>query len=194
MFLDLPTNNVSCSCFLRVKPFASTGYDLNKASLSELGPPWQGRSIAGPKLRLVEFSAFLEQRTETESAVGCKHLPSPYSEFSSTSWRAIVFSITSIYSSISVRRPPTQILLSRYNSKLIIFHRGTSFNQSNLLQAIDVRQIYDKFPESKGGLKDLYDKGPSGAFFLVKFWVSCHVSCVTRKGSKLKSTFLFRLI
>ena len=87
-----------------------------------------------------------------------------------------------------MRRPPTQILLSRYNSKLIIFHRGTSFNQSNLLQAIDVRQIYDKFPESKGGLKDLYDKGPSGAFFLVKFWVSFHLTrdhwCY-RKGAQV---------
>ena len=57
--------NVSFS----VKPFAPSGYDVNKASLSEIGPPWQGRSIAGPKLRLVEFSAFLEQRGETESAV-----------------------------------------------------------------------------------------------------------------------------
>ena len=41
-----------------------------------------------------------------------------------------------------------------------------------LLQAVDIRQIYDKFPEKKGGLKDLYDKGPTPAFFLVKFWVS----------------------
>ena len=27
-------------------------------------PAWQGRSIAGPKLRLVEFTAFLEQTLE----------------------------------------------------------------------------------------------------------------------------------
>ncbi len=33
-----------------------------------------------------------------------------------------------------------------------------------------MRQIYDKFPEKKGGLKELYDKGPQNAFFLVKFW------------------------
>jgi hypothetical protein len=38
-------------------------------------------------------------------------------------------------------------------------------------QAVDIRQIYDKFPEKKGGLKELYDKGPQSAFFLVKFWV-----------------------
>ena len=41
-----------------------------------------------------------------------------------------------------------------------------------MLQAVDVRQIYDKFPEKKGGLKELYDKGPQSGFFLVKFWVS----------------------
>jgi len=39
-----------------------------------------------------------------------------------------------------------------------------------LLESVDVRQIYDKFPEKKGGLKELYDKGPQNAFFLVKFW------------------------
>lgn len=39
------------------------------------------------------------------------------------------------------------------------------------LEAVDVRQIYDKFPEKKGGLKELYEKGPPNAFFLVKFWV-----------------------
>ena len=39
-----------------------------------------------------------------------------------------------------------------------------------ILQAVDIRQIYDKFPEKKGGLKELFDKGPQNAFFLVKFW------------------------
>ncbi|KAJ7313920.1 hypothetical protein JRQ81_005726 [Phrynocephalus forsythii] len=38
------------------------------------------------------------------------------------------------------------------------------------LEVVDVRQIYDKFPERGGGLRDLYDQGPSHAFFLVKFW------------------------
>ena len=43
------------------------------------------------------------------------------------------------------------------------------------LQSVDIRQIYDKFPEKKGGLKELYDKGPQAAFFLVKFWVRISV-------------------
>uniref|UniRef100_A0A8C6BBJ7 Transcriptional enhancer factor TEF-4 n=1 Tax=Monodon monoceros TaxID=40151 RepID=A0A8C6BBJ7_MONMO len=38
------------------------------------------------------------------------------------------------------------------------------------LESVDVRQIYDKFPEKKGGLWELYDRGPPHAFFLVKFW------------------------
>jgi hypothetical protein len=38
------------------------------SSLTEMSssPAWQGRSIAGPKLRLVEFSAFLEQQRDPE--------------------------------------------------------------------------------------------------------------------------------
>lgn len=43
-----------------------------------------------------------------------------------------------------------------------------------VLESIDVRQIYDKFSEKKGGLKELYEKGPHNAFFLVKFWVSAY--------------------
>ncbi|RXG70681.1 Transcriptional enhancer factor TEF-1 [Armadillidium vulgare] len=73
------------------------------------GNPWEGRSIATPKLRLVEFSAFVEYQRDQDTAV-------------------------------------------------------------------DIRQIYDKFPEKKGGLKELYDKGPQNAFFLVKFWADLNVN------------------
>ncbi|XP_031423633.1 transcriptional enhancer factor TEF-5-like isoform X1 [Clupea harengus] len=45
-----------------------------------------------------------------------------------------------------------------------------------LLEAVDIRQIYDKFPEKKGGLKELYEKGPQNAFFLVKFWADLNSS------------------
>jgi YAP binding domain len=38
-------------------------------------------------------------------------------------------------------------------------------------QSVDIRQIADKFPDKNGGLRELYDKGPQSAFFLVKFWV-----------------------
>ncbi|XP_058037545.1 transcriptional enhancer factor TEF-4 isoform X2 [Ahaetulla prasina] len=43
------------------------------------------------------------------------------------------------------------------------------------LEMVDIRQIYDKFPEEGGGLRDLYDQGPPDAFFLVKFWAD--LSC-----------------
>jgi len=41
-----------------------------------------------------------------------------------------------------------------------------------VLQPVDIRQIADKFPDKTGGLRELFDKGPQSAFFLVKFWVS----------------------
>ena len=48
-------------------------------------------------------------------------------------------------------------------------HHRTFENPS--MESIDIRQIYDKFPEKKGGLKELYERGPPNLFFLVKFWV-----------------------
>lgn len=50
-------------------------------------------------------------------------------------------------------------------------------------QAVDVRQIYDKFPEKKGGLKELYDKGPQNAFFLVKFWADLNTNIQDEPGA-----------
>lgn len=47
-----------------------------------------------------------------------------------------------------------------------------------LLESVDIRQIYDKFPEKKGGLKELFGKGPQNAFFLVKFWVSDFITII----------------
>ena len=51
------------------------------------------------------------------------------------------------------------------------------------LQPVDVRQIYDKFPEKKGGLKELYDKGPQNAFFLVKFWADLNSNIQDEAGA-----------
>uniref|UniRef100_A0A493TGK1 TEA domain transcription factor 4 n=1 Tax=Anas platyrhynchos platyrhynchos TaxID=8840 RepID=A0A493TGK1_ANAPP len=59
-----------------------------------------------------------------------------------------------------------------YNKHLFV-HIGQSSPSYNdpYLEAVDIRQIYDKFPEKKGGLKELFERGPANAFFLVKFWV-----------------------
>ena len=51
-----------------------------------------------------------------------------------------------------------------------------------LLESVDIRQIYDKFPEKKG-LKELYDKGPQSAFFLVKFWADLSTSLPDDSGA-----------
>ncbi|ENN73917.1 hypothetical protein YQE_09489, partial [Dendroctonus ponderosae] len=61
---------------------------------------------------------------------------------------------------------------------------GTPLSYTDpLLEAVDVRQIYDKFPEKKGGLKELYDKGPQTAFFLVKFWADLNSSIQDEAGA-----------
>lgn len=114
-----------------VKPFTSGyGFDskLPSSIPGDMGPPpWQGRSIAGPRLRLVEFSAFVEQQRDPDSVSG-------------------------------------------YHKHLFVHIASTPTYNDPLLESVDIRQIYDKFPEKKGGLKELYDKGPASAFFLVKFW------------------------
>ncbi|CAM4682400.1 unnamed protein product [Leuciscus chuanchicus] len=88
-------------------------------------PVWQDRTIASGKLRMLEYSAFME-----------------------------------------VQRDP-----DTYSKHLFVHIAQTNPSYSDpLLEAVDIRQIYDKFPEKKGGLKELYEKGPQNAFFLVKFW------------------------
>ena len=60
------------------------------------------------------------------------------------------------------------------------------------MEPIDIRQIYDKFPEKKGGLKELYEKGPSNVFFLVKFWadLNTNVSDDTSAFYGVSSTYV----
>ena len=58
------------------------------------------------------------------------------------------------------------------------------------LEAIGITQIYDKFPDKKGGLRELYDKGPANAFFLVKFWADLNTSIqVGSPGGGLKGSW-----
>uniref|UniRef100_A0A8C2GX71 TEA domain family member 3 a n=1 Tax=Cyprinus carpio TaxID=7962 RepID=A0A8C2GX71_CYPCA len=96
-------------------------------------PVWQDRTIASSKLRMLEYSAFMELQ----------------------------------------RDPDT------YSKHLFVHIAQTNPSYTDpLLEAVDIRQIYDKFPEKKGGLKDLYEKGPQNAFFLVKFWADLNSSNV----------------
>ncbi|KAK6169234.1 hypothetical protein SNE40_020320 [Patella caerulea] len=124
-----------------VKPFGSPGYGLESklpsAIPGEMTPAWQGRSIAGPKLRLGEFSAFLEQQRDPDS----------------------------------------------YHKHLFVHIQSNPTYNDPLLESVDIRQIYDKFPEKKGGLKELYDKGPQTAFFLVKFWADINTNVQDEAGA-----------
>uniref|UniRef100_A0A8C5P0T5 TEA domain family member 4 n=2 Tax=Jaculus jaculus TaxID=51337 RepID=A0A8C5P0T5_JACJA len=100
-------------------------------------PPWQGRSVAGSKLWMLEFSAFLERQQDPDT----------------------------------------------YNKHLFVHIGQLSPSYSDpYLEAVDIRQIYDKFPEKKGGLKELFERGPSNAFFLVKFWADLNTN-IEEEGS-----------
>ncbi|XP_074534483.1 TEA domain family member 3 b isoform X6 [Halichoeres trimaculatus] len=131
-----------------IKPFAQPPYSSLSGpvpqpitSYEPLAPPpppsatavpvWQDRTIASSKLRMLEYSAFME-----------------------------------------VQRDP-----DNYSKHLFVHIGQTNPSYSDpLLEAVDIRQIYDKFPEKKGGLKELYEKGPQNAFFLVKFWADLNSS------------------
>uniref|UniRef100_A0A8B9KZ56 Transcriptional enhancer factor TEF-1-like n=1 Tax=Astyanax mexicanus TaxID=7994 RepID=A0A8B9KZ56_ASTMX len=114
-------------------------YSFEPPSVPAATPPaWQGRSIGTTKLRLVEFSSFLEQQRDPES----------------------------------------------YNKHLFVHIGQTNHLHSDpLLESVDIRQIYDKFPEKKGGLKDLFAKGPQNAFFLVKFWADLNCNLQEDSGA-----------
>uniref|UniRef100_A0A3Q4BUX2 TEA domain-containing protein n=1 Tax=Mola mola TaxID=94237 RepID=A0A3Q4BUX2_MOLML len=103
----------------------TASYEPPAAAQTHREPAWHGRSIGTTKLRLVEFSSFLETQREQEA----------------------------------------------YNKHLFVHISQSSPSYSDpLLECVDIRQIYDKFPEKKGGLKELFGKGPQNAFYLIKFW------------------------
>ncbi|KFM03269.1 Transcriptional enhancer factor TEF-5, partial [Aptenodytes forsteri] len=112
-----------------IKPFAQPAYPIQPPMPPSLAtsavPVWQDRTIASAKLRLLEYSAFMEVPRDAET----------------------------------------------YSKHLFVHIGQTNPSYSDpLLEAVDIRQIYDKFPEKKGGLKELYERGPQNSFFLVKFW------------------------
>ncbi|XP_066559697.1 transcriptional enhancer factor TEF-5 isoform X6 [Amia ocellicauda] len=137
-----------------IKPFAQPGYPIQGSvpppisTYEPLAPPlppaatavpvWQDRTIASSKLRMLEYSAFMEVQRDPET----------------------------------------------YSKHLFVHIGQTNPSYSDpLLEAVDIRQIYDKFPEKKGGLKELYEKGPQNAFFLVKFWADLNSSVQDGPGS-----------
>ncbi|KAI8118836.1 Protein scalloped [Lucilia cuprina] len=59
-----------------------------------------------------------------------------------------------------------QAKIKVYNRHLFVQLGGKPSFSDPLLETVDIRQIFDKFPEKSGGLKDLYEKGPQNAFYL----------------------------
>lgn len=117
-----------------------------------VAPSWQGRAIATHKLRLLEFSAYVDQQRSGSGPGGANNGtngadPEP-----------------------------------GYESKHRFVHIGED-DANSVLEPIDVRQIQDKFPEKKGGLKELYEKGPQDSFFLVKFWADLNTNLSDEAGS-----------
>ena len=120
-------------------------------------PVWQGRSIGNNKLRLLEFSAYVEQPRDSESYD--KHL------------------FVNIGQTTSFSDPMLEVSL------LINCEEKSCSKLCPNLQPVDVRQIQDKFPEKKEGLKELFEKGPQDAFFLVKFWADLNTAAYENEGA-----------
>ncbi|XP_041929906.1 transcriptional enhancer factor TEF-1-like isoform X3 [Alosa sapidissima] len=132
-----------------IKPFAQQAYPIQPAVTTAISsyeaatappsaPAWQGRSIGTTKLRLIEFSAFLEHQRDPDS----------------------------------------------YNKHLFVHISQTNHSHSDaLMESVDIRQIYDKFPEKKGGLKELFSRGPHNAFFLIKFWADLNCNIQDESGA-----------
>uniref|UniRef100_A0A8C7Y333 TEA domain family member 1b n=1 Tax=Oryzias sinensis TaxID=183150 RepID=A0A8C7Y333_9TELE len=138
-----------------VRPFTQQPYPIQPAVTTTISsydpsaaptptaPAWQGRSIGTSKLRLVEFSAFLEQQRDPDS----------------------------------------------YHKHLFVHIGQINHSYSDaLLESVDIRQIYDKFPEKKGGLKELYGRGPQNSFFLIKFWADLNCNIQDETGSFYRVT------
>lgn len=131
-------NHSTFYLFYSVKPCFQSPFGLGDTKSMSLqtsapaaaSPSWQGRAIATHRLRLIEFSAYVENRREDNN----------------------------------------------YQQHLFV-HIGRPLSYSDPpLEPIDVRQIQDKFPEKKGGLKELFERGPQDAFFLVKFWADLNTN------------------
>lgn len=124
------------------KQIEGTNYNLENNGIGHLN-----KTIASSSLRLLNFVAYLELSHQTKNT----------GKFvlEKINFKHIFVEITgeSIYQTV--------------NHNLI--NSASDYSQ---LEDIDIKQISDKFLQNKNGLKDLYDKGPQDAFFLVKCWVS----------------------
>lgn len=116
---------------------------------------WLDRPIVTKKIRLVEFSAFIEYRHHHFHSQQLQNYqqqqPLPSSSLNS-----------SASGSGFTRHSYIQIDYSQQVGRQLM-------TTNNKLERIDISQIQDKFPEISGS-EGLFQRGPSDAFFLIKFW------------------------
>ncbi|CAF1027772.1 unnamed protein product [Didymodactylos carnosus] len=61
---------------------------------------------------------------------------------------------------------------SDLNSRHYFFHVSQAAGTQTMPEKIKIDVVVDKFPNRDGSLKDLYDKGPDDAFYLIKVWAN----------------------
>lgn len=59
---------------------------------------------------------------------------------------------------------------------LFVHIDGKATYSDPLLESVNIKEISDKFPEKSGGLKELYERGPQNAFYLVKCWADLNTN------------------
>ncbi|KAG8180764.1 hypothetical protein JTE90_026235 [Oedothorax gibbosus] len=70
-----------------------------------------------------------------------------------------------------------------YHKHLFVHIGGMPSYTDPLLEAVNVREIYDKFPEKKGGLKELFEQGPPSCFYLIKSWADLNINIEDEAGA-----------
>lgn len=78
-------------------------------------------------------------------------------------------SASSVITNYQQQPTPTSSGFTRHSYVKIDYRQPSACRQTNKLEPIDISHIQDKFPEI-GGSEGLFQRGPSDAFFLVKFW------------------------
>lgn len=147
-----------------------TGFYPAGVAASDL---WLDRPIVTQKIRLVEFSAFIEHRQppSNRSALLPATAPHSFNHHQSPFFQPVN------HHDVNGHQPASHLSpVMRHNYVHIDYHHQSSFfarhhlSQTRaMLESINIRQIHDKIPGFAG--PDGYmQRGSPDAFYLVKFW------------------------
>jgi len=140
---------------------------------------WQPGFQGGAPQDVKPFSQFPSGLGDGKTALG---LPGSGTGNAVSAWHGRAIStrkLSLLEFSASVESPEE----SNYRPQRHLFVEIGSSLSDPSLESIDVRQIQDKFPEKKGGLKELLEGGPQDAFFLVKFWGDLNTNIADEPGA-----------